>query len=305
MKDKRPELEYASYKVIQRHGDSRQKISAMRFHKLMSLLNRELLREGIDMKLPHFWYFYGGVVSVFDMPKPIRFDKESIDERKTHIYWEGKKPSTDRRRLPKKVKQTIDKKLMSVETKHPPSSDVWELVRAVYDYAPYKFQREYRTFRSDSVAQTSSGLEKLVARVLINDLGRSMKAFPEDDFPALKVPSTKLRYVVETIFRDFPEKKDIGIRMSREFWEIFCKHLRLSKEGHENLSEKTIDIWKKNLEMEFAKYEDQLEKDIRYVVDNLRPDRLSDPMLTTFLLPDDWGPGTERTSEEIDSILYG
>lgn len=304
LKYKRPELEYASYRVIQRHGNSKQRVSAMRFHKLMFLLNRELLKEGIDMRLPQFWYFYGPVVSILDMPKPIRFDEKSKDEFKTNVYWEGKKPSTDRRRLPKKVKQIIDKKLMSVDTKHPPSSDVWELVRAVYDYAPYDFQREYRTFWSDSEAQPSFGLEKLAAKVLIGDFRQSMKAFPDDDFSSLRIPRAKLSYVVETIFKDFPKERQIGIRMSKAFWEIFCKHLRLSKEGHENLSEKTIDFWKTNLELEFVKYEDQLEKDIKYVVDNLQPDRLSDPMLTTFLLPGDWGPGSEKASEEIDTMLY-
>lgn len=68
---RRKELEYTCYEVIEKYKEERTgMVDALRFNKVMSLLNKDLLESGIDIRLPRCWYFYGEMTVIQELPPP-------------------------------------------------------------------------------------------------------------------------------------------------------------------------------------------------------------------------------------------
>jgi len=297
-----PALEYASYKIIQRYKDPQtDKVDGIRFNKMISLLNHELLKDkknGLDIKLPHCWYFYGDMVIRRDMPIQVRID-QTDEEPIAQVYWEGSKPKVDN-----KTKKKIDRKEMYLQSKYPPSCDKADVIEAVYTYAPYEFQRNFLIFRNDNKFLPQEYFKEIHQKVLQGDFKNAVDNFPYEQFPILKVPFTKITYIINSIFTEYPEDKQIGIDLGNKFWKIFCKFLILDKKGSYNASNHTIKHWEKNSNEELEKYKTDLEKDVESFFKIFNPKSLRDPLLKAFLFPDDWGEGTEELSSEIDQIIY-
>jgi len=292
-------LEYASYKIIQRYKDPQTgKVDGIRFNKMISLLNRSLMEEEIDIHLPHCWYFYGDMVILRDMPKQLRMDHKE-EEPIAKAYWEGSQPKLDKR-----IKKIIDKKEMSLQSKYPPNCNIDKVIDAVYSYAPYQFQRDFRIFRNDNQFLPQEYFKKLHQKVLQGDFKNAVDSFPYEEFPMLKVPFTKITYIINSIFNEYPDNNQMGINLGNKFWKTFCKFLILNENGSYFASNNTLNLWRKNANEELEKYKLDLEKDINSFFKKFNPESLNDPLLKAFLLPDDWGEGTEELSSEIDEIIY-
>ena len=297
-----PALEYACYKIIQRYKDPQtDKVDGIRFNKMISLLNQKLLNseeERLDIKLPHCWYFYGDMVILRDMPKQLRMDHKD-DEPISKVYWEGPQP-----KISKKIKKIIDKREMTLQQEYPPNCDINIVIEKVYSYAPYEFQRDFLIFRNDNKFLPQEYFKELHQKILKGDFKNNIKHYPYERFPELKVQFTKISYIIETIFNEYPDNNQMGIDLGNKFWKIFCKYLVLDEKGNYNASKDAIDHWKKIAVKDLIEYNKQLNDDIKTFFKEFNTDSLDDPLLKAFLQPDDWGEGTEKISSEIDDILY-
>lgn len=230
----------------------------------------------------------------------MRLEGEREEEKKSAFGWVGEPPE----RPPKKKKSKIDARIDSICSRFPPNADKWELVREVYGYAPYDFQRVYSSFRSDysfkSLADMNGSLR--AQTVYKQEFERSMKCFPTEDFPQLRVPAKKVEYVVDAVFGEHPTQSKIAIDMAVGFWEIFCKFLRTSEKGHENVTRVHVEYWRDHAKHELAEYKTDLHKRISAILSGLEFKTLSDPLLLAFLQPEDLGESCKSLSMEIDSL---
>lgn len=303
MKENR-QLAYACWKIISKYQDQDKKtIGGLRFNKMMSLLNHELLDNGLDINLPRCWYFWGEMVVPKELPEQARFEGGDDEDTETTFCWIGDSPE----RPPSKDKRKIDSKIDSLYTRFPPTSDIFNAVNKVYEYAPYDFQKAYKDFRSDFSLRTTIDEDGSFRTMAFyqNEFDDAIKLFPGKEFPELRVLSKKLEKVVKSIFDEFPQHNKIGIVMAVEFWKIFCKFLRASERGHAYVSHERVSYWNKKALDDLQEYKEVLYNKINEIILTYDPKSLRDPLLQGFLLPVSLGKEYNHISSEIDQIIYG
>ncbi len=295
-------LEYASWKIISKYQDTRTgRVDGLRFNKMMSLLNTRLFqgKPKVDILLPRCWYFYGEEVVPKELPSQVKC--EGLDEAgvQTRFYWTG-----DRPKVAKKQRQRIDSAVDSLHSSFPPSGNIFDAVNAVYENAPFDFQRYYAIFRSDFQFRSEVDMDGTLRATALYpiDFKRAMQSFPSGNFPELRVPGKKLEYVVEAIFEEFPSENRKAVNLAVKFWEIFCKFLRVSENKY--VSESRIDYWRQTALDDLGGYKQDFQERVGEILSELGPRKLSDPMLLAFLQPVSLGESFKHVSSEIDRVLY-
>jgi len=214
-------LLYATKKTIDNFND-KFKIDMQDIHlyKSLYLLKREFDDEGINLRLPYYWYYMGPLM---DIPS---FKAETgVSFNEFAPYW----PAGDHTLVSPTIdienprdKETIDDKIFGLMERidkgkdlvHPKIKDPvkeW-LLDSVYDFAPYAFQKTFRKFElSFSIPDYADSEE------MYNLLVRQ---FPEDDFENI----SDLYLEWENVIGQALEmgKKDFIIGINRSFWTAFC-----------------------------------------------------------------------------------
>jgi len=297
------ELKYSLWKVIEVYRDSSlDGVNGLRFNKMMALLNHRLLDEkGLDIKLPRCWYLYGEATVPKQLPDELRWEGLDKEEQETLVRWAEERPEIRSSKNRRKIDSIVD----SLYSLFPPSEDVKKAIEEDYDkYAPYDFQRLYKTFRYDtridSMVDENGSLRSEF--FYSKEIKEAMKRFPYEDFPELKVEARKIELLLPSLFEEFPEKNEKGIEMAKEFWKIFCRFLRIKKNDY--VDSERLEYWEKVAVEDLKKYRDELKEDIKDLKE-LELDVTKDPMIELFLSPESLGPGSEDLSENIDKVVYG
>ncbi|MDO9536893.1 MAG: hypothetical protein Q7J68_01060 [Thermoplasmata archaeon] len=297
-------LSFASYTIVKKFGNGDGEVDGLWFNKVISLLNKELKDEyGKDMKLPHYWYFWGDMVSIRDMPTDLQLLTDEADGMKSKFKWVSGRPTGASGDDEKKIKSLVD----SIYSRYPQTREGKQTILTdVYAYAPYEFQRLYKEFRTDTFEIVDQPFQPLKRHFIKSDFAKAMKEFPYVDFPDMAVPATTVRILGEALMSvDSEGCSHEAQTLMKEFWEALCKRLRIAENGHENISP---IIYEKLLEesiSELKKYEGNLQKKTISILEKCDlPNIRDDPALYSFISPSDWGEGTEDTSERIDEILY-
>ncbi len=293
------ELKYSLWKVIDTYGDT-EGASGLRFNKMIALLNHRLLDEkDLDIELPRCWYLFGEATVPNQLPGEVKWiglDDEEVD---TAVKWSEERPDVRSSKNRRKIDSVID----SLHSLFPPEEDVEKAIEEDYRrYAPYEFQRAYKTFRHDTRMDTMIDRDgRLRSEAFYaQEIKKAMKSFPYDDFPTLKVEARKIELLLSGLFQEYPEKNEKGIEMAKDFWNIFCKFLRIKK--NEYVIDDRVAYWKEVANEELKTYRSKLKRDI----EDLRGLGLSvtdDPMVDTFLSPENLG--STDMSERVDEIVYG
>lgn len=300
----RASLEYACWKIMSKYKEAEEgTVGGLRFNKMMSLLNKELLDVDVDIMLPRCWYFYGEEVVPKELPAQVVFEGSDEDSKRTTFKWSGKSP----RKPAKRTKKTIDSKIDSIYSQFPPDRYVFDAANEVYEYAPYDFQRAYRDFRSDFVLWSTFDRNGSFRTEFLykEEFEKAMELFPTEDFPSLRVPAKKLEMVVKAIFNEQPKQNRIGIEMAIAYWEIFCKFLRIHEKGHQYVSDVRVAYWRETAFADLEDYKKDMQRSISSVLSGLKLRTLSDPLILTFLQPASFGVASRGLSKEIDMIAYG
>lgn len=244
----------SSYLVIKKFIDAQeQSPNGIFFNKAMSLLDRELRKDGVDIHLPHCWYRWGDEVVRILMPREIEWNHESTYH--TSINWNTKARPFDDSGLMKKIESYVDTIIAEYATE-----SIDDVIEEVYSYAPFDFQRKFRICRQAIGDCLHSPIEwkDSSGKVLMPYYKSACESFPKEEFPIV----AKHLPVFERIMEYLLTRKDryeanciLANEISEEFWFWFCYFLRIHKKAHENIPDSTIEYWASRIENETIRYE--------------------------------------------------
>ena len=296
-------IAYATHQIVKKFANPASgEVDGIWFNKVITILNYRLKDEyQKDMKLPHSWYFWGNKIEPKLMPPQLVLDTHDEDGGKSRFHWDGGPPDEPHLNDRKAIRSILD----SLYSRFPMTPEGKRAILDTnYDYAPFPFQKAYAVFRTDANEVVDIQLDALRKGIIRTDLNNAMKIFPYANFPDLQVPATTIKILGDALLANGRDRPAIII--TRDFWEAFCKRLRILKGiGHENVPEHVVAYWKKDAIDHLEKYEMKLKKDVKSILDEAPMSQItSNPILHAFLNPDDWGAGTEESSTVIDHQAY-
>ena len=226
-------------------------VTGVLYNKYMTLLHRELKKEGIDIRLSHFWYRWGDAVVKYSVPY-IHWTHE--DAYTTKVSFIGRVPKCD----PKDpvIQRSMEFARDFIREYGNGVVGVEAAIDEVYSEAPFEFQKEYRMLREGLKPSTSflcGNFYEYVMKLFDNAMGAFPKEFKKlnkqkDWFVAVFTESVNNRVSRETLF-DIIE----------DFWFFFCYHLRVNRRCYENVSKETLDIWKNAIPSEDVRFEHSIQ----------------------------------------------
>ena len=232
-------------------------ISQTKFYKLLYLLSNDLENDGVDIKLPYYWYRYGPVV-------PINFLPEGILELRP-IAWakySGKAVMLRKHEafnLHSPLKESIDDAIGSLSEQYR-DQKTSKVVLDAYATAPYEFQRKYKEFiKHISYKIKFRQIISLVQQLRENeDVVRLEDAIDSFDGSNFAEPYSELlqwrlltKYSIQQLNSIDPS---FMIDLSNIYWDkLFCRYLRIQK--NKNLPQALIRKWQKDLPNLSKEYE--------------------------------------------------
>jgi hypothetical protein len=247
-------------------------LSSLFFHKISTLTRFRLEQQGLPVPLPYAWYLFGTAAQ--DLPHLIQFFPDPESEQ-TKVEWRGPSPELFRGdRSADLIRSTID----SILDEYPP--DKGELaVDEVYTHAPFEFQRKFRRVRMAAGLTGVGSAEAAGLNVAGGLWGLTLDAF--DEFPYARFPTLAssvavVREAVNVgINVNLEQRRRLAVEAIEGFWTVFCAHLRLDHEGSKDVSQETIQSWRRMAEqrdrvfvrnlgdivVELARWEPSIEND--------------------------------------------
>ena len=224
-------------------------ISQTRFYKLLYLLSYNLENEGIDIKLPYFWYRYGPVVPIHFLPKDI------IEIRPTNWGKHSGKAVLLRNRIAfnslRSDKDSIDNAIkMLWEKYHGSKTD--KIVLDAYATAPYEFQRRYKDFYKFisykvNYRQIIGLVQKLKENEDIIRLENAVESFDESEFAEAYDDLLQWRLITKYSIQELGTIDSVFMMgLSSIYWDrLFCKFLQTKK--YNNLPSRLVRTWQRSL----------------------------------------------------------
>lgn len=279
------QLNYASYFVVKEFESlTDEKPTGVFFNKIMSLLNRRI----DNFILSHYWYRYGDQVCRQNMPYGLEWTSFEMDRTKVNWkldrfdYFDGLKGHP----IEEEVKFLVEKYHNSLE----------ELIDDVYSYAPYDFQRKFLELRKtfygvDNAYNWDIENYKRLSEPLFRD---TFETFPVHEFKELEG-----EYELVKTFIDIKLKGDWKFKVleqiSRDFWFLFCYHLRLKPSARENIPPDILHHWREKLPMDTDRHRKSIADMILKSVDEDR-DLLENDIIRDYYL---WRKKDKEKTEKL------
>lgn len=280
---------YASYQVIHQYEtENGVSPTGLYFNKLMSLLHRDLRNRGHDLKLPHCWYQYGDEVVRSWMPEQIVWSHDAVD--RTVVSWAGPKPH---RQVGKGLESEIHGTVVELGARY---KDIEKAVDAVYSYAPFPFQKQFRKARQ----LYGSGANKIIAakspELISKAVVDAFKVFPTKEFPEPANYARLVSAATTAVLDEAPQRLQLVNDLCEKYWNFFCYHLRLHLKGHENVPGEALDIWSQKLAPERANYELDLQLHLTQAMSAVPSLKEQDQFIP-------WVSASQYTKEQVARIL--
>jgi len=220
--------------------------SGVLFNKYMIMLNRTLLKNGVDMKLSHCWYRWGDEVVSHSIRNHVHFNHD--DPYHTVANWiSDPVENPERYQLYDGIKSFSDLFIQQFQDKE----GVEILLDDVYGEAPFEFQRRYEMVREnlkEALHQVSPmDHRRDVLKPLFDD---AMAQFP-DDFSSIKDTTNDFRRAFVSAIEMERSTEELYF-MSEDFWSFFCNHLRMK--CHYHVGKATLDRWKEIIPWEDERF---------------------------------------------------
>ena len=298
-------LRYACFLVLRELNLNEDKLlGGTRFNKVMSLLQHELKGSDLDLKLPHCWYLYGDESVPQELPREVHFEHYECPER-TFVRWIG--PDRPSFNLPSPATKRIRELAGEVVGRYPAMQGACEATDDVYEYAPFPFQRDFRSFRErfafiERYTRLSSNPQR---NIFLTTFETAVRDFPGEEFPRLRHHASRFEVLTRLLLEDDRDRLPEAQELASEFWRLFCKHLRIHPKGHENVSEGRLRWWTKDADSHTRIYAEWFSE---VAARHLEDERLSsalDPLDRLMLVPPDWGEGSEGASADFDEVVTG
>lgn len=269
------------------------------FNKALSLLHKELGDDGYDLGLPHCWYRWGDEVVRARIPSQVMWDHDV----KTHVGWAGSAPARPTDELGEAMAERLDEILKDFSAQ----DHIEDMVDRVYAYAPFEFQRAYRSVRHAiyDAGQSPLGLDA-VAQVLDGLIREALEKFPREDFPDVAYYADCAFTAATTTLRQDASQLALVAEALEKFWEFWCYHLRLHDQGHENVPDTTLAVWNEELGPQEQEYRIVFRSHLRAMLASapaLRDDGLFRPWLAKLDHTDEQADASmERWSQVLDGV---
>jgi hypothetical protein len=228
-------LLYVTHKAADTFKTEINGIDMVEFHlyKVLYLLYERLYQKGIDIELPYMWYYQGTMLY-----PPAFQDVAGVSFNYFSNSWvkgkEGKHLiSVPNLSLPIPTnKEQIDNEISALigQIKKQNSKDqIYEyLTQNVYEYAPYDFQRTFKSFEASIKIEDYSNSKHLFKKLI--------KEFPEDDFK--EIFDLYLEWEAMTALAFEMEEYEYIKEINLPFWHAFCHILCIE---HNNLTKNHIN----------------------------------------------------------------
>lgn len=257
-------LAYSINALIQKFDPNNEGvIYQTKFYKLLFLLDDDLKEEGVDLKMPYFWYRYGPVVPYFLLP----LDNIKIIPKvwKTHsgkCFVISKAKSFSVKTI---TKDTIDNSISKLWDQYNKSTTK-KIIYDVYIKAPYEFQRKYKNFLKHID-------HKLNEREKILFIGQSLKEtedikrldeaihfYEKTEFPQAYNDLLQWRLIAKYSIRELETIEPKFLESLADFFwsNLFSRYLRVKEQ--EDMPEAIIKAWDKQLPKTHEDYRHEFRK---------------------------------------------
>jgi hypothetical protein len=236
------QLAYACFRALEIGGSGEARwTNGIYFHKVLSLLHRRLKQERIDLRFPHCWYFYGDEAVRSGLPYSVSWNHD--DETLTKVGWIGR---ADFSTLPGYDRAPVDEGLAAITSEFPPDGDLTKLIDAIYTYAPFPFQTEFRELKGEfyDIHGSRVVFEEFTPGLLRPKVDEVLAHFPvsEQVFGPVAEHVATLRGVSRVLLESQAGTRDT-YKLLVDFWEFFCYHLRTHPKANENVPGNTYQYW--------------------------------------------------------------
>ncbi|VVB64923.1 Uncharacterised protein [uncultured archaeon] len=243
--------------------ENKGKLFQTRFYKLLFLLSDGLKDEGIDLKLPYFWYKHGPVVPYFLLPLDNIEMIVSTWKKFSGKFFVIAKPRSFN--IQNAIKDVIDNSICNLRDQYNYSTTK-TIINDVYLKAPHEFQRKYKNFykhiehklcERDKLAYLKQPLKETED---IKRLEEAVNLFEEIRFPQVYNDLLQWRLIVKYSMNELERIDPEFMKCLADiFWSnLFSRYLQVQE--YENMPEAMIKSWKKQLPQTHKSYRREFRK---------------------------------------------
>jgi hypothetical protein len=228
------------------------------FCKLMNLVDTRLLKQGVDIGYPEFWYMYGPITdfAIVDGIIDHGFTNRYYPDNENVIY-----PAQHRRNydIDLKDRRIIESTIQTIWSKY--RFETGDNIKAenYKQNSPYKFNTTFQDFIRvvDNDNQTSTPKEVLIS----NLLDKLLSEFPQNDLSEIEdfylEWDDTIRLVLD--LKDSKRKMELVKVLKGKFWSTFSKGIRLRV--NKNIPDEKLAMWSE----EYQKAITQQYKDVERI----------------------------------------
>ena len=181
------------------------------------------------------------------MPYSVFWDHS--DETLTRVGWRGSGSFSN---FSGPAKYEIDSQLEEIVQEFPPGNDVLtQMIDAVYSYAPFDFQRKFRSLKGEFYDLVGSRVvfEEATPLLLRPTVSATLSSFPRNEvvFQAVTTFVPPIQATTEILLESNAGQKP-AYEMLIDFWEFFCYHLRTHHRANEDAPGETLQFWEEQLD---------------------------------------------------------
>jgi len=297
-----PETVQAAYYVISSlSGGSKGRLHGVLFNKGMCLLHYRLKGEGIDIQLPHCWYKHGDIVVQYWMPSNVQWP--TPNEEQTFVYWKGPPPkSLPRPEIQKEIVRVAEQLGKEFREDH---EGIERIVEEVYKHAPFEFQRRFRQLFT-LLREWYNPREEFDAFLegFRGHFQGTVKEFPESEFKGLVLDLHKYAFVSARLLGHGEGTRYLIEGLSIDFWEHFCKSLRVHPRGHDNVPAETLEVWEAEKRSSFDLFQARLKYWVTRAEREAGFSDFKSRDVQEWLFPASWGASSRDSSTTVDETVY-
>lgn len=233
MTPKNEALIYTTEYIIDKGSSIAPNLTAISVYKLLYLAYKQLRKDGIDIKLPYSWYLHGTMVESTGYQYQTGltlWNYFNTDNSAVNYYKASSNVSLDTK-IGEAIKSVVDD-LLEKFSNAGINWKIDELLNAVYNDAPYDFQRTYKfkLMRLD--------LNRTSNKDLLQVLDKLKKEYPAtsyaDLYPTFLRWDDTLRLAIQLGIANSDKST-----MIFDFWAVFAAKLRTTE--YANLLESEIE----------------------------------------------------------------
>ena len=226
-----------------------------RFNKLIYMLNSELIKDHIDIRLPYFWYLYGPVTPLNLLPEGLLKLTEKPWGTGIKINEYRKFNLTD---IAKTKIELAARNVYNTYSQFDAAIMTKKVINSVYKVAPYTFQGEYRAFqyqirRKIKDREILLTLVPLSGKRDIASLDKLVRVYDKKEFPEVYRDLLQWRLLVNYQLKQLLSiDGNLLLALLDSYWHVFCQVLKIK--CNNNLPAPLIGKWNKKLPEDIRSY---------------------------------------------------